>query len=829
MSSSVLVRYSHSSLPWVGLTPLQTQVDGLVNRFVEEAANPITLAALTAGGMAYRWGRIAVQGSGLGVRGGMLFPRLVRAGSIGFGLGAEVSAFELTSRSLLSLTPNPELLTPNLWNWSGPGGWAQGLASSAITFGMLKGGGFLAREQNLVLQHAFQSTAMVSGHQFGGALGIIPMPEGSLADQFLHAEVTNLQLAAGTGLVHAMAPGVHAFERGLDLSIRSQQIRARQASPLQGLFSTFATADVGIIGAPLSAPPSRDSRRNSHLILMSSTQGGGGDEGSKPPPIGGIRGEFYTRPEPEEGSSRKSSTEIVRHSLEMTWGQLIRMYPHGLGIFRLSKKENVFRLVMANERLGEMFGYSYEEASDMILRDFIHPEDVEQFSGTFSRLPFPEKIEGVRIRKKDGTFLYCDVKVGIGEVDNHHLIFTFIEDVTEKRRAEETLRQVSEVVDNSPNLVGVATPDGRIIYVNKAVKRMAGIPPEVDFSTLPPLHIRDIHPPEIWELIETIGFPTARGKGQWEEKTELLLPDGRRVPVHQIILAHKTSSGELAFFSTILRDLTDERKAQEALLETLLSQEQLRMAEMLAKGVAHDISNPLTYISNYIPVLIEHMEKSPEWASSAELNIMRNIKRQVDRIGETVKDFKDLSGRPELGNPFEIHSVLQERDIRDILGEDWQGQLEIRLSPQNFRTNMTPKKFNRVIQNLVTNARKAMADRDLQKLTIETALEDLGPQAVSGLRRATSEAALKASRYIRVTVSDTGKGIDEETQRHIFEPYFTTGDHTVNMGMGLALTRKFVQDVGGFIVVKSAVNRGTTFHIYLPDTDFSPENPTPTP
>jgi hypothetical protein len=201
MTESILRRLSSTSfgLP-ADFYPLQAQVEGLVSHFVEEAASPATLAALMAGGMAYRFGRVGVLAAGEG----RLAAAPLRLASYGFGLGAEVGAYEFTNRVLQTVgaagRPPADSQNPNLWSWSGPGGWAQGLGSSALTFGLLKGAGFLAREQNLVLQHAFQSTAMVAGQNAVAALGIAPRPEGSFAEQVLHAEATNLQLGAGMGL-----------------------------------------------------------------------------------------------------------------------------------------------------------------------------------------------------------------------------------------------------------------------------------------------------------------------------------------------------------------------------------------------------------------------------------------------------------------------------------------------------------------------------------------------------------------------------------------------------------------------------------------------------
>src|SRR5262249_10563652 len=144
-----------------------------------------TLAAMTAGGMAYRFGRVGAMTAGAG-----------RIASAGIGLGAEVSAFEMTHRSLNSFSGEASF-QPNLWRWEGQGGIRQGLSSSLITFGSLRGIGTLAQGQNVIVQHLLQDTGMVLGHQISGAFGITSRSTESLAEQFLHAEVTNLQLNAG--------------------------------------------------------------------------------------------------------------------------------------------------------------------------------------------------------------------------------------------------------------------------------------------------------------------------------------------------------------------------------------------------------------------------------------------------------------------------------------------------------------------------------------------------------------------------------------------------------------------------------------------------------
>ena len=127
MSGSILSRNSLSfSQSTSNFSPLQTQVDGLVSRFVEEASSPTTLGALMAGGLAYRLTRVGVMGMGSS--------SLLRPLSVAVGLGSEVSAYEFTNRFFHTVGATGQSpLQPNLWRWDGTGGWRQGLISSTIT------------------------------------------------------------------------------------------------------------------------------------------------------------------------------------------------------------------------------------------------------------------------------------------------------------------------------------------------------------------------------------------------------------------------------------------------------------------------------------------------------------------------------------------------------------------------------------------------------------------------------------------------------------------------------------------------------------------------
>ncbi|MFO1518625.1 MAG: bifunctional serine/threonine-protein kinase/formylglycine-generating enzyme family protein [bacterium] len=226
MTETVLSRLSsHTLASYAEPSSAQSQVDGLVSGFLEQASDWRSLAAMSIGGLAYRFGRIGTMA--LASRAGQA-ASLIQTASYGIGLSAEVLAFETSHRSLLGLS-GEGASNPNLWRWNGRGGFREGLANSFVSFGTLKFAGHLAEGQNVILQHFVQDTGMVLGHHATAALGISPGPEGTLAQQFLHAEITNLQLSFGMSLVHTFAPGLPALERGLELTLRTPQTEGRSS------------------------------------------------------------------------------------------------------------------------------------------------------------------------------------------------------------------------------------------------------------------------------------------------------------------------------------------------------------------------------------------------------------------------------------------------------------------------------------------------------------------------------------------------------------------------------------------------------------------------
>lgn len=252
----------------------------------------------------------------------------------------------------------------------------------------------------------------------------------------------------------------------------------------------------------------------------------------------------------------------------------------------------------------------------------------------------------------------------------------------------------------------------------------------------------------------------------------------------------------------------EEEMAKEALAasEQMLQQSQkMEAIGVLAGGLAHDFNNLLNVISGYSELLLKDKLLQPTQRSKVE---------KISKAGQTAAALT----RQLLA--FSRQQVLQPKaiDLNHIVGGS-DGYLprlikaniefSTTLDPALMATVIDPTQLEQILLNLVVNACDAMPEGG--KLTIETAnvvLEE--PMA--------AEKGVHAGHFVRLTITDTGVGMSEETRAHIFEPFFTTKAIGKGTGLGLATVYGIVKQSGGFIQVESKPGRGTTFIVYLPAT-----------
>jgi PAS domain S-box-containing protein len=457
-------------------------------------------------------------------------------------------------------------------------------------------------------------------------------------------------------------------------------------------------------------------------------------------------------------------------------------------------------IVTWNKGAETVFGYSADEVigkSIAIVCPADRAEETRAILGKVLRGETIEQFEAVRLRK-DGQRIHValtisPVKDAAGKVI---AVLGIARDITERKRADQDLQRLAAAVDASPDAITTQTPEGMILSWNRGAEVIFGY----SAAELIGKSIRILSPQDRETEVPEIHQKVKRGETIKQFETVRVRKDGKQIPVTLTIAPVKDAAGKMVAISGIAQDISERKQLEQQFRQA----QKMEAVGRLSGGIAHDFNNLLGVIIGYSEVMEERLGENPALRKNAE-----EIKKAGRRAANLTRQLLAFS-RQQMLNPkvLNLNGVVTdiEKMIRRLIGEDI--ELSTKLAPALGRVKADQGQVEQILMNLVVNARDAMPEGG--KLMIETANAELDQEY------ARQHPGVAPGFYVLLTVTDTGTGMDAETQAHIFEPFFTTKETGKGTGLGLATVYGVVKQSGGYVWVYSERGQGTSFKIYLP-------------
>jgi two-component system cell cycle sensor histidine kinase/response regulator CckA len=400
--------------------------------------------------------------------------------------------------------------------------------------------------------------------------------------------------------------------------------------------------------------------------------------------------------------------------------------------------------------------------------------------------------------------------VRFGEKEKEILAFVSqqLASAMENKRNEEALRRSEaryrSLIQSAVYGIYRSSLEGRFLDVNPALIAMLGYESPEEVLALDPKRDVFVEPADQERLMREIqrGARLDNIEVRWRRK------DGNAVTVRLSGRAVSTPEETTEVLEIIAEDVTERR-----VLENQFRQAQkMEAVGRLAGGVAHDFNNLLMVISGYTEVLLEQTKKSDPLYPKIEA-----IHQATDRATTLTRQLLAFSRKQLLElKVVDVNTIVADmkRLLCPLIGENI--ELQTTLAPDLGRTRADAGQIEQVIMNLVVNSKDAMPDGG--KITIQTTNAKLNNEDLRGEYN-----YIRPGLYVMFSVTDTGQGMDKETQSRIFEPFFTTKEKGKGTGLGLSTVYGIIKQSGGYVLAESELRRGTTFRIYLPRVEEAVE------
>ena len=498
-----------------------------------------------------------------------------------------------------------------------------------------------------------------------------------------------------------------------------------------------------------------------------------------------------------EIEERKSTEHALKNS-EEKFRNLAEQSPNMIFINHQGK------IVYANRKCEEIMGYSRSEfySPDFDFLKLIAPVSQKTIKENFSKHAKGKDIPPYEytLCTKSGQNIEALITTKLINYENKQAILGIVTDIGEQKKVEEALKNSEEKYRRffEDDLTGdfITTSDGKLISCNSAFLRIFGFSSEDEAFNY---NLKNLYPDD--QKQKALTDLINQEKMIEYHELELRRCDGRPVYVIANISGKFDENGKLQEIKGYLFDDTERKTLEQQFRQS----QKMEAIGRLAGGVAHDFNNLLTVIKGYSEIILHQLK--PTHRLYKDIN---QIRLAGDKAASLTNQLLAFSRRqvmkPKLINLSNVVIDL-ENMLRRLIGEDI--ELQTFLDSNACTIKADPSQLEQVIMNLAVNARDAMPKGG--KLTIEcknVKLEQMIYQHTIAIQ--------PPGEYVLLSISDTGIGIDKETQARIFEPFFTTKDRGKGTGLGLSTVYGIIKQSGGFIWVYSEPGQGTTFKIYFP-------------
>ena len=464
------------------------------------------------------------------------------------------------------------------------------------------------------------------------------------------------------------------------------------------------------------------------------------------------------------------------------------------------------RLLSANPAMARMFGFDSPEKliarfPNLQSQVYMDPTRREEFDHLLREHGVVKHFE-MQVQRKDGSAAWLWTNAQAVREGNTIVRYEGIfEDITDRKLLEDQLLQAQEkyrdIVENAVVGIFQSTPEGRYISVNPAMANMLGYDSPQDLvASITDITQQVYVDPKSREELKRM----ARERGVATNfECEAYRKDGSKMWLCANIRAIY-KNGDLVRYEGMHEDVTQRKLLEDQLRQAL----KMEAVGQLAGGIAHDFNNTLSIINGYSDLLQVELPIGDPAHRHAE-----EITKAGRRAGALIRQLLAFS-RKQVIQPvvLDLNAATREFEkmMHHLIAEDI--EITFKRSPDLGRVRMDPGQVEQILMNLVVNARDAMPQGG--SLCIETANVELNETY------ARQNVHVIPGPYVMLSVSDTGCGMDNETQLHIFEPFFTTKEAGKGTGLGLSTVYGIAKQNAGHIRAFSALGEGTTFRVYLP-------------